>query len=181
MFQKCKLIIVINRFCSGKLETSRYASGPTWGPSPTYHAKFEKNSISRAIQLRFLRSLVNAIRCEANKSNRRRWERPVGSRAVKMLGDMWWRARGLAQHMAAANARAKVRARTHNWSIWCQGSSRQRGCVMAHSKTLPARGEPNEQNSMCGGGILIVQAIQLGFSRSLGSATSHKSAMLREE
>ena len=33
-------------------------------------------------------------------------------------------ARGPALHVAAANARAEVRARMHNRSIWCQGSSR---------------------------------------------------------
>ena len=47
----------------------------------------EKISISRAILLGFLRSLVSvgAIRCEANKINWRREERTIGSRAVKML------------------------------------------------------------------------------------------------
>ena len=83
----------------------------------TNQAKIEKISISRAIQLGFLRSLVSAIRCEANKINRRREERPIGSRAVKMLRDLRRRARGLAHHVAAANARAEVRARMHNWSI----------------------------------------------------------------
>ena len=83
----------------------------------TNQAKIEKISISRAIRLEFLRSLVSAIRCEANKINRRREERPIGSRAVKMLRDLRRRARGLARHVAAANARAEVRARMHNWSI----------------------------------------------------------------
>ena len=83
----------------------------------TNQAKIEKISISRAIQLGFLRSLVSAIRCEANKINRRREERPIGSRAVKMLRDLRRRARGPARHVAAANARAEVRARMHNWSI----------------------------------------------------------------
>ena len=80
----------------------------------TDKAKFEKISISRAIRLGFLRSLVSAIRCEANKSNMRREERPIGSHVVKMLRDLRRRARGL---VAAANARADVRARMHNWSI----------------------------------------------------------------
>ena len=65
----------------------------------------------------FLRSVVNAIRCEANEINRWREERLIGSRAVKMLRDLRRRARGLARHVAAANARAEVRARMHNWSI----------------------------------------------------------------
>ena len=80
-------------------------------------SKIEKISISRAIRLGFLRSPVSAIRYEANKSNRRREERPIESRAVKVLSDLLLRARGLAQHVPAANARAEVRARMHNWSI----------------------------------------------------------------
>ena len=68
---------------------------------------------------RFLRSLVSAIRCEANKIHWRREERPIGSRAVKMLRDLLRRARGLAHLVAAANARAEVTARMHNWLIWC--------------------------------------------------------------
>ena len=50
----------------------------------TDETKFEKNSISQAIR----RSLVSAIRFEANKINRRREERPIGSRAVNMLRDL---------------------------------------------------------------------------------------------
>ena len=83
----------------------------------TNQAKIEKISISRAIWLGFLRSLVSAIRCEANKINLRREERLIGSRAVKMLRDLRRRARGLAHHVAAANALAEVRARMHNGSI----------------------------------------------------------------
>ena len=44
----------------------------------TYQAKIEKISISGEIQLGFLRSLVCAIRCEANKSNLRGEEIPIG-------------------------------------------------------------------------------------------------------
>ena len=62
---------------------------------------------------RFLRSVVSAIQCETNEINRWREERPMGSRAVKMLRDLQRRARSL----AAANARAEVRARIHNWSL----------------------------------------------------------------
>ena len=127
----------------------------------TKYAKIEKILISRAILLGFLL-------------------------AVKMLRDLQRRARGLAQHVAVANARTAARARMHNWSIGCQGSSRTKGCMMAHSKTRPELGEQTEQNSTCGGEISMVQSIQLGFrvSRSLGSATSNeanKSAMLRAE
>ena len=56
----------------------------------------EKISISRAIQLGFLRSLVSTIRCEAYKINRRREERLIGLRAVKMLRDLLLRARSCA-------------------------------------------------------------------------------------
>ena len=83
----------------------------------TNQTKIEKISISQAIWLEFLRSLVSAIRYEANKINWRREERPIGSRAVKMLRDLRQRARGPARHVAAANARAEVRARMHNRSI----------------------------------------------------------------
>ena len=69
---------------------------------------------------------------------------------------------------------------------------RYSACVMAHSKTRLARGGPGptKQTSTRGGGfpprlkIEIFQSIQLGFSRSLGSATSNeanKSAMRRAE
>ena len=76
------------------------------------------------------------------------------------------------QHVVAANARAdsaaaEVRACMHNWSIWCQRSSRTIGCVMAHSKKRPCIQS-------------IVQSIQLGFSCSLGATTAnvpYKSAM----
>ena len=71
----------------------------------TNQAKIEKMSISRAIWLEFLRSLVRAIRCEANKINLLLVERPIGSRAIKMLSDLLLRARGPALHAAAANAR----------------------------------------------------------------------------
>ena len=83
----------------------------------TNQAKIEKLSISRAIRIGFLCSLISAIRCEANKNNRRRVERLIGSRAVKMLSDLRRRARGPARHVAAANARAEVSTRMHNWSI----------------------------------------------------------------
>jgi len=83
----------------------------------TNQAKIEKISIPRAILFGFLRSPVSTIRCEANKNDRRRVEIPIGSRAVKMSRDLRRRARGPARHVAAANARAEVRARMHNWSI----------------------------------------------------------------
>ena len=83
----------------------------------TNQANIEKISISRAIRLGFLRSPVSAIQCKANKSNQRREERLIGSRAVKMLKDLRRRVRGLARHVAAANARPEVRARIHNWLL----------------------------------------------------------------
>ena len=66
-------------------------------------AKIEKISISQANWLDFLRSLVSAIRYEANKIIRLREERPIGSRALKMLRDLQRRSHCLAYHVAAAN------------------------------------------------------------------------------
>ena len=68
----------------------------------TNQAKIENLLISPAIRFGFLRFPVSAIRCEANKNNRRREGRPIGSRAVKMLRDLLRRARGIALHVAAA-------------------------------------------------------------------------------
>ena len=85
----------------------------TWGPTKQNLRK----SISWATQVGLLRSLVSAIRCEANKCNQVRGERPIGSRAVKMLRDLWLRARGLAQHVAAANAHAEKRAATYSQRV----------------------------------------------------------------
>ena len=51
----------------------------------TNQAKIDKISISRAIRLGFLRSILSTIKCEANKINWLREEGPIGSRAVKML------------------------------------------------------------------------------------------------
>ena len=83
----------------------------------TDQAKIEKILIP-PILIEFVRPLVSAIRCEANKSNWWRRERPIGSCAIKMLNwsDLLLCTGGLAQHVAAANARSKVRARMHDWS-----------------------------------------------------------------
>ena len=136
----------------------------------TNQAKIEKISISRAILFEFLRSLVSTIWFEANEINRLREERPIGSRAVKMFRDLLLRARSLAQLVAAANACAKVRARMHNWLIWCQGLLLTIGCVMTHSKVQPARWEPTEHNSNSWGGNLdssVDSARFLTFTRML--------------
>ena len=98
-----------NRLCCGKLETSSYALGPVTSVG-TDQAKFEKNLIYRAIWLGFLCSLVSAMRSKANKSIRQREERPIGSCAIKMLRDLLRLAHSLAQHVAVAKARTKVRA-----------------------------------------------------------------------
>ena len=89
-----------------------------WTNVETNQAKIEKISISQVIQLGFLRFLVSAIRCEGNKSNLQSDENPLGLRAVKMLRGLQRRARGLVQHAAEGNMRAKVRVRMHNWSIF---------------------------------------------------------------
>ena len=64
-----------------------------------------------------LRPLVSATRCEANKGNRRHEERPINLHPVKMLRDLRRCARGLAQHVAAANARSEERKCMLNCSI----------------------------------------------------------------
>ena len=80
---------MINRLCGVKLETStRRRVGELCFGTNQLEAKIEKISISRAIRLQFLRFLVSAIRCEVNKINRWREERPIGSRTVKMLRDL---------------------------------------------------------------------------------------------
>ena len=82
----------------------------------TNQAKIEKISISRAIRLEFLRSLVSPIRCEANKINRRRVERPIGSLAVKMLRDLLLRVRGTRGMFGGERARRSESTQA-NWSI----------------------------------------------------------------
>ena len=76
--------------------------GPNVGTDP---AKFEKILIFRAIRLGFLRFLVSAIRCEANRSNRRREERHIGLRAVKMLRYLQQRAGSCAASGGGERAR----------------------------------------------------------------------------
>ena len=68
MFHKSYSIIRINRLCCGKLKTSSYSSGPTWGPTKQNWENLW-GSFSRVIQLGFLRSLVSSLRCEANQIN----------------------------------------------------------------------------------------------------------------
>ena len=115
----------------------------------TNHAKIEKMSmISRAIQLGFLRFPVSAIRCEANKNNRRE-ERPIGSRAVKLLTDLLLRARSLARRAACGRGKRARRRESTSQRI-------------------------EKEIQLMEGEISIVQSIQLGISRSLGSATSNE-------
>ena len=80
----------------------------------THPEKIEKISISQAIWLGFLRSLASTIQCEANKINQWREEGPIGLFSVKILRDLLLLAPCPARHVAAANARAEVRARMHN-------------------------------------------------------------------
>ena len=83
----------------------------------TNQAKIEKISISRAIRLEFLRSLVSAIRYEANKINRRREERPIGSRAVKMLMDL--QCGGARAPAAVSRIMWRRRTRAPKWEHAC--------------------------------------------------------------
>ena len=136
---------------------------------------FEKTLISRAIRLGFLRYFVSATRCEANKSNKQRQERPIGSRAIKMLRDLWRRARGLAQMRApkwehvCTTDRHDSRAQNVAWWL-----TRKRDLLAENqlNKTKRVEGE-----------ISMVQSVQLGFSRLVGSTASNeanKSAMWHE-
>ena len=83
-----------------------------WTNVGTNQAKIEKISISLAILLGFLRSLVSPIRCEGNKINRRREEGPIGSRAVKMLRDLRRRAR-------VPHSMSRRRTRVPKWEHIC--------------------------------------------------------------
>ena len=76
-----------------------------WAKRGDQLSKIEKISISRAIRLEFLRSLDSAIRYEAHKITRLREERPIGSRAIKMLRDLRLRARSRASCGGGKRAR----------------------------------------------------------------------------
>ena len=92
-----------------------------------------------------------------------------------MLRDLLLRARGLAQHVAAANARAEVRARMYAqlvdmmsrivaYNRLCDGLLKNATCA----------GNPPSKTQRMEGKISIVQSIQLDFSHSLGSSTSNE-------
>ena len=160
-----------------KTRNLELCSGPNVG---TNQAKFEKISLSWAIRLGFLRSLVSAIRFEANKINRRREQRPIGSRAVKMLRDLSRTCGGAARSRAACGGSERARqsesiyaqladmvSRIVAHNRWRDGS----GYVLAHSKRPGNRPGKTQRVE---GEISIVQSIQLGFSRSLGSWTSNE-------
>ena len=149
----------------------------------TDQAKFEKISISRAIWLGFLRSLVSAIRCEANESNRRREERPIGSRAIKMLRDL---PRGFARSRTECGGGERARRRESTYAQLVDMMS----TTVAHNRLR----DGSLENATC---VRVTNQAklnawrgksrsfsQLGFSRSLDSATSNKaneSAMLRAD
>ena len=107
MFHKCYSIIRINRAAESSKPRVMLRDQRRKPPSKNF-------SISRAILLGFLRSLARAIQYEANKINRRREDWPIGSRAVNMLRDLRRRVRGPARHVAPANMRAEVRARSEH-------------------------------------------------------------------
>ena len=74
-------------------------------------------------------------------------------------------------HRRFAGTRASLNM--HNCLIWYQWSSRTTGCAMAHSKNLSCALETYWAKINARGNLhldSIVQAIRLGFLRSLGSA-----------
>ena len=99
-----------------------YATGSTWGLTKR---NLKKISIFRAIRLCFLRSLVSAIRSKLIRAPGGAKRDPLARTPSKCWGTCGG-ARGFAQHVAAANARAEVRARMHDGSIWCQRSPQNR-------------------------------------------------------
>ena len=141
-------------------------------------SKIQKIWFSWAILLGFLRSLLSAVRHEANtiwatcrakrgpsaRTPSKCWGTCSGARSVSLLT--------LAQHVVAANVRAEVRARMHNWSIWCQGSdwlvahnSLRDGSLENETCARGSRGNQQRKTQRVEGEILtrIVQSIQLDF------------------
>ena len=133
-----------------------------WGQRGDWPSKIWE--ISGAILLGFLRSLVNTIRCESIKSNRRE-ERPIGLRTVKILRDLLLlrRTRAPKWEHACTTGRHDVKDRRAR----LVGSLKNANCAVRKgyqpSRTQRVKGE-----------IWTVQLIQLGFSRSLGNATSNE-------
>ena len=101
----------------------------------TNQAKNVKISISQAIQLGFLHSLVSDILYEANKSNQWCEERPIGLLAVKMFSCM----------SAVLHSMWQRRTRVPMWEHICKTGwydvkdrrAQKVQCVMAHWKTRP--------------------------------------------
>ena len=110
----------------------------------TNQAKIEKISISREILLGFLRSLVSAIRC-ANKINRRREERPIGSCSVKMLRDGHGPTAARARSRAACSGGERARQSDSTYA--------QRVDMMSRIVTHNRMGDGSLENTTCARGI----------------------------
>ena len=158
-----------NRLCSGKLETLSYALGPTWWQTQqNWDLNFS------VIQLGFsvLRSLVSAIRCEANKSKQQtHWL--AHSQNVE----------GLTQHLVAVNAPKQEHVCTTGPYDVKDRRAPKVAWWLTRKRDLRS-GNWTSKTRWVEAKISMIQSIQLGFSRSLDSATSNeanKSAMLRAE
>ena len=158
-----------------------YATGSTWGLTKR---NLKKISIFRAIRLCFLRSLVSAIRSKLIRAPGGAKRDPLARAPSKCWGTCGG-ARAVVRSMWLPRTRAPKWEHVCTTGRYDVKDRRKIGCVMAHSKMRPVRREPTEQNSTRrGGGNFILQANQLGFSRSIGSATSNeanKRAMRRTE
>ena len=147
--------------------------------------------ICSVIWLGSLRSLVGAIRCEAKKEQpaarrERHWFQWFVSHQ-NIVGPAGARVRS--REACGGGKRARWSDSTYTqpvgmmWRIvahnsFSYGSLENATCALGNCGNQPSKTQRVE------GGILMVQSVQLGFSHSLGSATSNeanKSAMVRAE
>ena len=131
----------------------------------TNQAKLEKISISGAIQLGFLHSLVNAIRCEESEQPAARRETTWHLYSQNVEGP----AAPLSLSSAACGCCERARQSDSKNAQLFDMMSR----IVAHDRLLDGSiknaGNRQSKNQCVEGKISIVQSIQLGFSRSLGS------------
>ena len=129
------------------------------------------------------------MRCEAYKSNLRAKRDPLACSVPQNVEEpVEAHARSRAACCSGYHARRSESTYAQLVDIMSTiiGLSRLigQGCVMAHSKTQPEHWEKPSKTQRVEREISIFQAIQLCFSRSLGSATfngANKSVMLLAE
>ena len=172
---------MINRLCGGKLKTSSYASGPTWGPTKQNFRKsqfFERfGSGSCVLQLapydvKLIRATGGAKRDSLARAPSKSWGTCCCARAVSHIMLLRRTRAPKWEHICLKGGFDVKDRRAHRLR---DGSLEKRNlrAVNWPGKTQRLQWE-----------ISIVQSIQLGFSRSLGSTTSneaYKSAMRRAE